>query len=420
MRRGMTCRGVRWGSAVNLSPDTIRKLTCPPGKRDCLVFDGQQRGLAVRVTATGSKTFLAQYTAIGQRRRVPLGSCDAIALADARRATQAIMGEVAQGRDPSAERKETAAKARAAADRERLTFAALIDSWHALHLFRKRDRYAREAVRALRSALPRHLGEPAEALSRAGVVRALDAMARQGHTAMASRTAAYGRACYQWAIKRGSIVANPFSALPAMEPRPKRERVLSDNELGAVWRAAETMGSPFGTIVRILILTGQRREEAAGLAWSELSSDLFIWTIASERAKNGHAHIVPLALPARKILSSLPRAGNVAMPGDSGGPFNGWSKAKARLDIAAGITGWALHDLRRTLATGLQKLGVRLEVTEAVLNHISGSRAGIVGIYQRHDWANEKRAALDAWAAHVMGIVEKRPAVENVVALSRP
>jgi integrase len=106
-------------------------------------------------------------------------------------------------------------------------------------------------------------------------------------------------------------------------------------------------------------------------------------------------------------------------PGERGTPFSGWSKAKSALDTASGVSGWWLHDLRRTLATGLQRLGVRLEVTEAVLNHLSGSRAGIIGIYQRHDWAVEKREALDAWAAHVASIVEGGVVTNKVVRLAR-
>ena len=120
--------------------------------------------------------------------------------------------------------------------------------------------------------------------------------------------------------------------------------------------------------------------------------------------------------PARRARAS--RATDLVFPGRRG-PFNGFSKAKAALDEASGVKDWRLHDLRRTMATGLQKLGVRLEVTEAVLNHVSGSRAGIVGVYQRHDWADEKRAALNAWGAHVAAIVEGRAPQANVVHIQR-
>src|SRR4051794_32274897 len=404
---------------MRLTEREIQKLTCPPGRRDRLVFDDAQRGLAVRVTATGGKTYLAQYTIAGQKRRVPLGSCSAISLAKARQACEAVMGAKASGIDTAAERKAKADVERAAAACERLTLGVLVGTWRDLHLAQRRERYAGEAVRALQYGFGRHWDKPAESLDRAAIVRTLDGMARAGKLSIASRTAAYGRACYQWAIKRGTLSANPFAALPAIGAKAKRERVLTDDELAAIWRAASAMAAPFGPIVRLLILTGQRREEVAGMTWAELSDDLTTWTIGADRAKNGAPHRVPLAGPAREILRALPHVSELVIPGDRPpAPFSGWSKAKARLDARCGVSGWVLHDLRRTMATNLQRLGVRLEVTEAVLNHISGSRAGIIGIYQRYDWADEKRAALDAWAAHLLWVAEGRHEAANVVMLA--
>ncbi|MEO5375997.1 MAG: tyrosine-type recombinase/integrase [Alphaproteobacteria bacterium] len=400
---------------MKLTQRAIDNLICEPGRRDRLVFDDVQRGLAVRVTAGGGKSFLAQYVIGGQKRRVPLGACNAVALADAREAVKAIMGDVAMGLDPAAARKEQASAARARADKEQLTLAVLVETWRTLHLAHRRERYAVEAVRALRIGFARHWERPAEDLDRAMVVNTLDGLVRGGSVAMAARTAAYGRACYSWAVKRGTVKGNPFADLPSVGMVPKRDRVLTDDECVALWRAA--VGAPYGALVRFLLLTGQRREEVAGMTWAELDEDLSVWTIPGDRTKNGALHVVPLTEPARDILRSLRRWSDTAFAGDTGGPFRGWSKAKVRLDAASGVSGWRLHDLRRTLATGLQRLGVRLEVTEAVLNHVSGSRAGIVGIYQRHDWAAEKRAALDAWSAHLMAALEGREPAGNVVAL---
>ena len=250
---------------------------------------------------------------------------------------------------------------------------------------------------------------------------------------MIGRTAAYGRAAFAWAVKRDAVQHNPFANLPVAKSIAKRERVLTDQEIAEIWRAAGDAGSPYGTIIRLLILTGQRRGEVAGMAWGEISDDLATWTLPGERTKNGAAHGVPLSAPARDILrAGLPdgadhrgAAGGLLLPGAFGTPFAGWSKAKQALDKAimdarakaaraagtslAPLIPWNVHDLRRTVATGLQRLGVRLEVTEAVLNHISGSRGGIAGVYQRHDWAAEKRAALDSWAAHVLAVAKGSP-----------
>lgn len=404
---------------MKLTEREIEKLVCPAGKRDRLVFDDTQRGLAVRVTASGGKTYLAQYTISGQKRRVPLGSCSAISLARARQACEAVMGAKASGIDTVVERKAKAEAVRIVAERESLTLAALVETWRDLHLAQRRPRYAKEAVRALQHAFHRQWSKPAENLDRAAVVRVLDPMAKAGHTSIASRTAAYGRACYQWGLKRGTVAINPFSALPSIGPPPRRERVLTDHELAAIWRAASVTPPPFGPIVRLLLLTGQRREEVAGMTRGELSEDLSTWTIAGSRTKNGQPHVVPLAEPARELLRKLPQESDLVIPGDKApSPFSGWSKAKARLDPDSGVRDWVLHDLRRTMATGLQRLGVRLEVTEAVLNHISGSRAGIVGIYQRHDWAAEKRAALGAWAHHVLRITDGEARPANIIAIS--
>jgi integrase len=437
----------------------LERLTVERGRKDRLLFDDTQRGLAVRVTASGGRTYLVQYTLHGHKWRVPLGACSAVSLAKAREAAAAIMGDVAKGRNPAADRKAAAAAERAKRVRARLTLRVLIEDWNRLHLAKQRASYAAEAVRALHRAFAGSLDDAAEDLDRASVVRALDALSRRKErskksnpkagAAIAGRTAAYGRAAFGWAVKRGMVTANPFADLPIPKSVSKRERVLTDVEVGEIWRAAGKMSAPYGTIVRLLILTGQRRGEVAGLRWNEITDDLENWTLSGERTKNGITHIVPLSAPARDLLRSLlpgsetegerilaeRRAkGELALPGLAG-MFAGWSKSKAALDKAiteeraraakaagqasGALEPWSVHDIRRTVATGLQRLGVRLEVTEAVLNHVSGSRGGIAGVYQRHDWAVEKRAALDAWANHVLSASERTIRANKVVRLGR-
>jgi len=403
---------------MKLTLARIDKLACPEGKKDALFFDDEQRGLAVRVTASGGKSFLAQYTFAGGKRRIPLGGCDAVSLADARDAVRTIAGLVAQGRDPAAERKAAAAESRQKAARDGFTLERLLEDWQSLHLVNKRPNYSAEAVRAMRFTFARQLTSPAADLTRSAVVKILDDLTRRGSAAMSARTAAYGRAAFTWAMKRGTLDVNPFANLP-VTPTEKRDRVLTDDELTALWRATEGGGS-FERIVRMLLLTGQRREEVGGLSWEEISDNVASWTIPSSRTKNGAPHVVPLSDRARAIIGKKKGKGLVFI-GRGDGAFNGYSKSKAALDarmfadmkelaakrgadLPATLAPWRLHDIRRTVATGLQRLGVRLEVTEAVLNHVSGTRAGIVGVYQRHDYAEEKRAALDAWAAHVTSI----------------
>jgi integrase len=440
---------------MKLTERKIEKLATEHDRKDRLVFDDAQRGLAVRVTASGGRTYLCQYTLHGHKWRVPLGSCSAVPLAKAREAAAAVMGDVAKGRNPAADRKEAAAAERARRTRNRLTLRVLIEDWNRLHLAGRRASYAAEAVRALHHAFTDHLDDAAEDLDKSAVVRALDALTRRHKrkdgngaakakgAAITGRTAAYGRAAFAWAVKRGAVKVNPFAALPVAKSVAKRERVLSDSEIAEIWRAAGDAAAPYGTIVRLLILTGQRRGEVAGMVQEEISGDLATWSLPGERTKNGAVHTVPLSLAARDLLkAALPKDGNgrlaigsLVLPGAVGTPFAGWSKAKRALDKAildaranaaaktgtpaAPLVPWSIHDLRRTVATGLQRLGVRLEVTEAVLNHISGSRGGIAGVYQRHDWATEKRAALEAWSAHVHALATRRVPAKNVVPLSR-
>jgi integrase len=212
------------------------------------------------------------------------------------------LGDVAKGIDPAAERKKAKAH-------EALRLSALLSDWQALHLASKRPRYAADAVRALRNAFSRYLDLPAADLDRATAVKTLDSMAREGSAAMAARTAAYGKAAYGWAMKRGVIEVNPFLNLP-VAPAPRRERVLSDDELAAIWRAADDPG-PFNGIVRFLILTGQRREEVAGMTWAELSGDFSAWTIPAPRQERRNPFDQPLKGPRRPAKTSSSNLGTL-------------------------------------------------------------------------------------------------------------
>ncbi len=406
---------------TKLTEREIERLACPPGKRDCMVFDTEQRGLAVRVVASGSKSYLAQYVTAGRKRRVPLGSVDAISLAAARAAARTVMGDVAKGTDPAAQRKAAAESVKVEALRERMTLARLVEDWERLHLAHRSARYRKDATESLKRALPDWWNRPAERLARKDVVAIVDRLT----PSVARALAAYGRACFAWAVRRGSVPGNPFVELPVASSNVQRDRVLTDAEAVKVWKAAVADATPYGPIVRLLLLTGQRRDEVRGITWEEVAPDLATWTIPGERTKNGQPSVVPLSAPAQAILRTQLAAvrdqrRGLVFPGEGGKVmFGNWSKSKSGLDKAAGVTGWRLHDLRRTVATGLQRLGVRLEVTEAVLNHVSGSRGGIVGIYQRHDWAAEKRTALDGWAAHVVAAVAGADAPAKVVPLRR-
>jgi integrase len=258
-----------------------------------------------------------------------------------------------------------------------------------------------------RAVLPHWQHRQIADIGRRDVLDVIDRIADQGKIITARRIHARLHRLFRWCVGRGIIDVNPLAAVDRPGEETKRERVLTDTELVKVWNAAERLGWPYGPAFQLLILTGARREEIGKLRWSEIIDGEI--RLGGGRTKNGQAHIIPLSAPAHRILEVIPRFADSNFVFTIGGtaPIGGWSRGKADLDDLAQIEPWRTHDLRRTTATGLQKLATPLQVTEAVLGHTSGSRAGVVGIYQRHDYANEKRAALEAWGQHVISLVRQ-------------
>lgn len=232
------------------------------------------------------------------------------------------------------------------------------------------------------------------------------------------------RTIFNWALGRGDIEKSPTLGMKVPRAAPERHHILADDELVVVAATAPKLGPVWGNLVHMLILTGQRLREVAHIEWSELDRVGRIWQIPRSRTKNGRDHVVPLNRAALATLDAIagveaddeeerkwPRSGFVFshVPGT---PVSGFSKVKARLDAMLAATTdpvvrpWRLHDLRRTVATNMQRLGVRFEVTEAILNHVSVTQAGVASVYQRHDWLDEKRAALDAWGDKLVAMVE--------------
>jgi integrase len=265
---------------------------------------------------------------------------------------------------------------------------------------------ARELVSRFRG---RALGE----ISRADIHEMLDAVADRAPV-QAARLKAYANKLFRWARSRGIVEHNPVEEIDRPNIETVRDRVLDDRELALVWRAADKLGAPFGPIVHLLILSGQRLGEVAGLRWSEINQDKNVWRLPAERVKNKRAHEIPLSPQMLQLLHALPRIGDCDLVFTTTGttPPSGFSRAKANLDqnIAAlsggkPLTPWRLHDLRRSVASGLAALGVNLPVIERCLNHVSGSFGGIVGVYQKHSFADDKREALSHWGAHVERVV---------------
>jgi integrase len=249
------------------------------------------------------------------------------------------------------------------------------------------------------------LKRPAAQITRAEAVNTLDTLLKAGKIAMAGRVMAYARAAFRWAQKRGKVPANPFADLPVSSCSTERDRVLTDAEIVSIWQATADLGEPFGPLVKMLILTLQRREEVAGMRWTELSNDLTTWTIPSVRMKNGQAHRVHLPDPARAALSSVTRIIGCDFVFTTTGlsAASGFSRVKKKLDRLSGVEGWRLHDLRRTGVSKLAELGFDPLVLDKLLAHKPAALKGVASVYQRHDFANDRAAALASWAAHVTG-----------------
>ena len=405
-----------------LTDKLLTSLKLEPGQKDRLLFDAACPGLGVRLTAKGTRAFIIQWTdpATRQKVREPLGAWGSLTIDQAREATRARLGAVAKGIDPRAER----ARRRQDAERERadsaLTFRVLIDQWAELHLMHCRPRYAREAQRALQHAFSHLLNRPAARVSRADAVNTLDALAKAGRVAMAGRTMAYARACFRWAEKREKVPDNPFMSLPIPAGTVERERVLTNQELGCVWRAATDMPYPWGPFFRLLLMTLARREEVAGMGWSEISADLSTWTIPSARMKRGLSHVVALPGEARQVLTTIPHIGGQDLIFSTTGrtPISGFAKAKAALDRASGVTGWRLHDIRRTGVSALAEMGIDSIVADKLLAHQPSKLRGAARVYQRHDFARERASALEDWANHILRCADAEHGA-NVVTLRR-
>ena len=394
-----------------------------PGASRREVPDGLVAGLYLVVQPSGAKSWAVRYRAGGVPRKHTIDSYPKIDLRAARDLAQRALVEVARGNDPGADKKAARVAAKAPADRGLVE--KVVDTFIERHAKpNTKATSAREAERILkREVVGAWKGRPLASITRADVHDLLDTIVDRGSPIQANRTLAALRKMCGWAVERGVIDSSPCEKVKTPSAERSRDRVLNDDELRAIWTGCEMIGWPFGSLFRVLMLTGQRRDEVGSLRWSELDLDGRLWTLPRERAKNGQVHAVPLSGPVVDILSALPCVGDYVFSTNGRTAVSGFSKAKTQLDAAVArarkdqpIPAWVVHDLRRTAASGMARLGVALPVIERVLNHVSGSFGGIVGVYQRHSFADEKRHALEAWGGFVERLTAEHPA-PNVVEL---
>lgn len=375
-----------------------------PGAADTYLWDGVIAGFGVKVTPAGRRVFLYQYrypaTRSGRTRRITIGAFGDLTVDQARIEAKAAAAVLARGNDPFAERAAlAAAEAQRQAQRSN-TFRVLADKFISSYV-RPRLRSASEYERILNKyVLPAWGSKPLSDIRRATVVSLLDDVAEAHGDAMADHVLAVVRKAFRWHQARDDAFTSPVVAGMKRRASKARDRVLADDEIRMLWNATDA-ADPMSRLVRFLLLTAQRRDECAGAQRAEVDGN--VWTIAGARYKSGRANVVPLSPAAMAVLESAPNEGEYLFSADGSRPWSNFSAPKRGLDKRSGVVGWRLHDLRRTARTLIVRGGVRPDIAERVLGHVI---PGVAGVYDRHDYLQEKRHAMDVLASSIKTIVD--------------
>jgi integrase len=392
--------------------DAFLRTLRPPATGRVEIRDARTPNLLLRVTARSMVWTVRAWTRDGKRTNVSIGRYPAVGLAEARKRALATLAAIHRGADPIAEKRT--ARAEREARRTAPTVADRLEQWQHAKAGRWSDRHAREVARiAAREIVPALGTRPLAETGRADWTALVERKRRAGAPVAASLLLRIASAFLTYAEASGWIERSPLPrrAAATLAPLPAaRERTLADAELAALWRASAALAPKTRAIVRLLILTGARRAEVGGLALGELDLEAGRWTLPAARAKNRRPLVRPLGPLALAELRAVLPAGPVAPTwrifGRVGaGPYAGWSKLKRRLDeLAPELGAWRWHDLRRTVRTGLARLGVDRDTAELALGHVS-HRSKVEQVYDRSDPTPAIAAALLRWHAHVVGLV---------------
>ena len=376
-----------------LTAKTIDALK--PREKRYEVRDVTLPGFAVRVGKNGQRTFTQKYRFGLKQRRHKLGVYPRISLAEAREKAIEVLRLSDEGIDPTIQHRQLNLRVEAVCKEFIERYA------------KPRNRSYKDAERTLKRELVAAYGEmDIRKITRANILALMDAAIERNKPYQANRILAHTRKFFNWCIERGIVDASPVAGIKAPTREKPRDRVLDDDELIAILNASANLTHPYRSVVPMLLATAQRRSEVANMRWSEIDFETKTWVIPAERCKNGKPHSVPLSDYASAMLNEMPRiAGSdfvFTTTGDR--PINGFSKFLSRIQEASATSEWRLHDLRRTAASAMARASVQPHVIEKVLNHLTGTIAGVSAVYNVWGYSAEKRAALDEWGKYLENV----------------
>jgi integrase len=381
---------------MKLTSKSVAGLQLPAGKSDHIVWDDDVPGFGLRLRAGGSRGYVFQFKVGRQQRRIALGSVTAIDIGRARDTAANLYHRVKLGEDPAGAKIEGR---RMASE----TFEAVGRRFLERQAKHRRPRSYLEIQRhILKYSAPLHNLQLAK-VTRRDVANVLVAVSESAGDVTANRVRTSISGLFTWAMQNGLADGNPVIGT-GRNREHSRERVLTPEELTLIWR--HLGDGHYAAVMKLLILTGQRASEIADLRWSEIHGDTI--TLPGERTKNGRGHVIPLSAPARAVLEAQShRAGRDLIFGVGQGGFDGWHIRKQKLDAAiTAATGkalphWTTHDVRRSVVTHMAEIGIAPHIVENIVNHVSGHRAGVAGVYNRARYQDETRAALQRWAEYL-------------------
>jgi len=369
--------------------------------KDTVYWDAGLPGFGVKVTPRSRKVFVVLYRIGGagsRLRKYTIGPYGRVTLQMARAEAQKVLAARLEGRDPATEKRES--KRRMTADR----VDDLIEVFIVQHV--SKTRKAAEISRLLRREVVSRWGNRCvHAIGKRDIVELASEIAQRGTPMAANTLLKVIKTFLNWCVGRAVIDASPAEGVPLPGKEVARDRVLTNNELASVIRAARQIGGAYGGIVEMLALTGQRREEVAQMVGDEIDFNSRTWTLPGSRTKNGKPHIVHLSEACIKLIKRASRLGSYVFSISGVKPFQNFTNAKRALDELSGVTGWRLHDLRRTCVSGMARLGVPPHVADKILNHQSGTISGVAAVYQRHDFLAERKLALERWGQYIETLV---------------